>query len=205
MEKADLVEQLIEWGGERLSQESVKYIGKKALVFEQLTGLKYYCGLLGHDLDTQKYSALVYKGKELTELEFLANNSEGDLKSRLLFVFLENLITLSSFYIFLLREDEGIKKRYEIEFVDNRSQVEELFLGKYQGKGYINVTGMDAMDAKNLLGGKGNTYHWDDTFGSDGYLLGHGAGNPDATMPHLQIHPKKGNVIRIFFGTGSVK
>lgn len=86
-------------------------------------------------------------------------------------------------------------------FVDNRSQAEELFLGKYQGKGYTNVTGVDAMDAKNFLGGKGNTYHWDDIFGSDGYLLGHGSGNPDATMPHPQIHPKKGNVIRVFFGT----
>ena len=51
-----------------------------------------------------------------------------------------------------------------------------------------------------ITGGKGNTYHWDDTFGLDGYLVGHGAGNSDALMPHLQIHPKKGNVIRIFFG-----
>ena len=83
--------------------------------------------------------------------------------------------------------------------VKNRSQVEELFLGLYQGKGYVNVTGMDAMDARNLLGGKGNTYHWDDIFGSDGYLVGHGAGNLDAQMPHLQIHPQKGSVIRIFF------
>ena len=32
--------------------------------------------------------------------------------------------------------------------VNNRPQAEELFLGKYQGKGYTNVTGMDAMDAK---------------------------------------------------------
>lgn len=86
-------------------------------------------------------------------------------------------------------------------FVDNRSQAEELFLGKYHGKGYTNVTGMDAMNAKKLLGGKGNTYHWDDTFGSDGFLIGYGVGNFDGTMPHLQIHPKKGNVIRIFFGT----
>ncbi len=83
--------------------------------------------------------------------------------------------------------------------VNNRSQAEELFLGKYQGKGYTNVTGMDAMDAKNFLGGKGNTYHWDDTFGPDGYLTGHGAGNIDVLIPHIQIHPKKGNVIRIFF------
>ena len=83
--------------------------------------------------------------------------------------------------------------------VKSRSQAEELFLGMYQGDGYVNVTGMDAMDAKNLFGGKGNTYHWDDIFGSDGYLVGHGAGNPDAQTPHLQIHPQKGNVIRIFF------
>lgn len=69
----------------------------------------------------------------------------------------------------------------------------------YQGDGYINVTGMDPMDTKDFLGGKGNTYHWDDTFGPDGYLLDHGPGNPDAQMPHLQIHPPKGSVIRIFF------
>lgn len=53
------------------------------------------------------------------------------------------------------------------------------------------MTGMDPMDTKNLLGGKGNTYHWDDIFGSDGYLVDHGVGNPDAQMPHLQIHPPK--------------
>ena len=83
--------------------------------------------------------------------------------------------------------------------VNTRSQAEELFLGLYQGDGYVNVTGMNAMDAKNLYGGKGNTYRWDDIFGSDGYLVGHGARNTDALMPHLQIHPQKGKVIRIFF------
>lgn len=83
--------------------------------------------------------------------------------------------------------------------VDTRSQAEELFLRLYQGNGYFNVTGMDAMDVKRLFGGKGNTYHWDDTFGLDGYLLGHGAGNPDALMQHLQIHPQKGRIIRIYF------
>ena len=86
--------------------------------------------------------------------------------------------------------------------VDNLSQAEELFLGKYQGDGYTNVTGMDSMDTKDYLGGKGNTYHWDDTFGSDGYLVGHGPENPDASMPHLQIHPPKGKIIRIFFKVG---
>ncbi|GFI05056.1 protein RhsC [Lachnospiraceae bacterium] len=89
--------------------------------------------------------------------------------------------------------------------VSNRSQAEELFLGRYQGEGYTNVTGMDAMDTKNFLGSKDNTYHWDDMFGSDGYLLGHSSSNPDASMAHLQIHPRSGNIIRIFFGeTGGI-
>ena len=83
--------------------------------------------------------------------------------------------------------------------VNNCSQAEELFLGKFQGEGYTNVTGMDAVDVKNYFGSKGNTYHWDDVFGSDGYLLNHASSNQDATIPHLQIHPQKGGVIRIFF------
>jgi len=84
--------------------------------------------------------------------------------------------------------------------INNRSQAEELFLGKYQGDGYTNVTGMDAMDAKNYLGDKANTYHWDDQMGVDGWLVGPGQNNPDGASPHLQIHPEKGKVIRIFFG-----
>ena len=115
MKKIDLEEQLIEWGGEIFSHEPAKYIGRKKLVFEELTNLEYYSGLLGHNLDTKKYSALIFKGEELAELEFLANSRTEDLGNNLLFVFLESLITLSSFYIFLLREDEIIKERYVIE------------------------------------------------------------------------------------------
>ena len=115
MGKVSLEEQLIEWGGERFSQDPAKYIGKKELVFEELTNLKYHCGLLGEKLDDKKYSALIFKGEELSELEFLANRREDALMSNLLFEFLEGLITLSSFYIFLLQEDEGIKERYAIE------------------------------------------------------------------------------------------
>lgn len=86
--------------------------------------------------------------------------------------------------------------------VKNRSEAEELFLGLFHGKGYKNVTGMDAMDTKNLLGTKGNTYHWDDIIGQDGRVIGHSPTNPDGAMPHLQLHPEKGKVIRIFFYVG---
>ena len=97
------------------SQEPVKYIGRKKLVFEQLTSLKYHCKLLGDNLNEKKYCALVFKGEELSKLEFIINRREKDLESDLLYLFLKSLITLSSFYIFLVREDEDIKERYEIE------------------------------------------------------------------------------------------
>ena len=70
MKKVELEEQMIEWGGERFSHEPAKYMGKKTLVFEVLTNLKYHCGLLGNDLDAKKYSVLIYKGEELAELDF---------------------------------------------------------------------------------------------------------------------------------------
>ena len=88
---------------------------RRALISDSLTDMKYHCGLLGDDLDTKKYSALILKGEELSELEFLANSGTKDLSNSLLFVFLESLITVSSFYIFLLREDEVIKEWHTIE------------------------------------------------------------------------------------------
>jgi len=73
-------------------------------------------------------------------------------------------------------------------------------LGKFQGNGYKNTTGMSATDAKNLNGGvKEGTYHWDTGIGSDGRVLGHGADNVHGNLPHLQIHDKEGNIIRIFY------
>lgn len=123
MEKVDLKEQIIEWGGERFSYEPARYIGKSKLEFEELTNLQYYCGLLGEILDDKKYSALVFKGEELSELEILVNHKEDALVSNSLFEFLESLIILSSFYVFLLQEDEEIKERYVIE---NGEELKEI-------------------------------------------------------------------------------
>lgn len=43
------------------------------------------------------------------------------------------------------------------------------------------------------------TYHWDDEFDENGVLKYHDKKNPHGNTPHLQIHPNKGKVIRIFF------
>ncbi|MBA2392725.1 MAG: hypothetical protein H0V70_08260 [Ktedonobacteraceae bacterium] len=84
--------------------------------------------------------------------------------------------------------------------VSSRSEAEELFLGKYQGSGYRNTSGLSGPEAKNLFGSKRGTYHWDDVLDPEGGIQGHGAGNPHGGLPHLQIHPfEGGDNIRVFF------
>ncbi|TYQ15489.1 UNVERIFIED_CONTAM: RHS repeat-associated protein [Acetivibrio alkalicellulosi] len=83
--------------------------------------------------------------------------------------------------------------------VKNRSQAEELFLGKYQGAGYRNTSGMSATEAKNFFGNKAGTYHWDDALDLLGRVTGHGSGNMHGELPHLQIHTWEGNIIRVFY------
>jgi hypothetical protein len=84
--------------------------------------------------------------------------------------------------------------------VANRSQAEELFLRVYQGAGYRNATGFDGPGTRQYFGEKRGTYHWDDQLGPDGRVLGHGPGNADGALPHLQIHTFDGPIVRIFWG-----
>ena len=72
--------------------------------------------------------------------------------------------------------------------VRSRSEAEELFLGRYQGQGYRNTTGMGPRETKSMFGQKSGTYHWDE--GASAYP--HGG-------DHLQIHTFEGDVIRIFY------
>ncbi|NEC86492.1 hypothetical protein G3I71_11835 [Streptomyces sp. SID12501] len=84
--------------------------------------------------------------------------------------------------------------------VKSRSEAEELFLRTYQGAGYRNASGMDGVGTKQYYGTKRGTYHWDDQLGEDGRVLGHGAGNRDGDLPHLQVHTFDGPIVRIFWG-----
>lgn len=83
---------------------------------------------------------------------------------------------------------------------DGQKPIEELFLGMYQGDGYVNTSGWSPKEESDFYGSRGGTYHWDDKFDSNGVLQFHSDKNPDSKIPHLQIHPKRGKVIRIFFG-----
>ena len=71
--------------------------------------------------------------------------------------------------------------------VASRMEAEELLLGRYQGKGFKNTTGMRPTEAKDLLGSKKRTYHWD--IGKDAY---------PHDSSHLQLHDGP-SIIRIYF------
>ncbi|WP_371577488.1 polymorphic toxin-type HINT domain-containing protein [Streptomyces sp. NBC_01314] len=88
--------------------------------------------------------------------------------------------------------------------VGSRSEAEEILLGMFQGDGYRNAAGFDGKGTRQYFGSKSGTYHWDDQLGADGRVLGHGAGNRDGDLPHLQIHTFEdskygGSIIRIFW------
>jgi len=51
----------------------------------------------------------------LKELEYIINNDPKKLKKNDMICFFTELIDLSEFYVFLLREDEGIKQCYTVK------------------------------------------------------------------------------------------
>ncbi len=82
--------------------------------------------------------------------------------------------------------------------VSSRAIAEEMLS---QFPDYVETESLRFKEIKRLFDGKERTFHWDDVFGDDGRLLNHDAPNPHAEVPHLQLHPKKRNVLRIFFPT----
>ncbi|EBI9233732.1 hypothetical protein GLY36_07145 [Salmonella enterica] len=98
--------------------------------------------------------------------------------------------------------------------VRSRSDAEQLFMDRYLGHNYKNMTGESCPSTKNLMEyltgnkTKSGSYHWDDikdpSITKPPYRVsGHGPGNPDGDLPHLQVHQHDGSVIHIFFPWGT--
>ncbi|HFR0821316.1 TPA: RHS repeat-associated core domain-containing protein [Shigella flexneri] len=94
--------------------------------------------------------------------------------------------------------------------VGSRSDAEQLFMDRYLGHNYKNMTGESGPSTKNLMEyltenkTKAGSYHWDDikdpSVTKPSYRVsGHGPGNPDGDLPHLQVHQHGGSVRHIFF------
>lgn len=114
IKKLNLNKKIAEWGGEIFSLDPPEYISDSNLVFEQFKDLSYYNKFLEEELDKDRYIAFILKGESLLDLEFLINREKEKLSNNKIFEFLEKVIKLDEFFIFLIREDEVVKKTYEI-------------------------------------------------------------------------------------------
>lgn len=115
IETIELREQFVEWGDNIFPYEPPKYKGDSNLVFEQVEDIKYYSEILGISIENGNYMALVLKGEELLDLEFIINRQKEKVNNNTLVLFLMKLYKLREFYIILLREDEMIKEKYAVE------------------------------------------------------------------------------------------
>lgn len=99
--------------------------------------------------------------------------------------------------------DAGAKK----VTVSSRSEAQKLFMERYLGHDYKNMTGESGPSTKNIMeyqtgkATKNGTYHWNDVKdpSNPGRVMGHGPDNPDGALPHLQVHQLDGDVIHVFF------
>lgn len=118
LEKAKIKEKLVEWGGELFSQDPPRYEYNDILIFDEYPDnsyfKKYYGKLIGDDFDIDKYRTLSLSGEHMSELETLINTKGSDLEDNELYKFLLNLSELDDFAIFLIRDEEEIDARYNI-------------------------------------------------------------------------------------------
>lgn len=71
--------------------------------------------IIEKSLLADRYLALCTRRDALKELEYIINNDPKKLKKNDMICFFTELIDLSEFYVFLLREDEGIKQCYTVK------------------------------------------------------------------------------------------
>jgi hypothetical protein len=91
--------------------------------------------------------------------------------------------------------------------VKSRAEAEEIFLGRYVGDGYRNAEEFNSATAKKHFRKTKepeNYYHWDDTPISNiktrkVTMANHDPADPHGDHPHLQLHPTKGEAIRIYW------
>ena len=113
IELVNMNEKLFEWGDSVYSCEPLQYVTDSNIIFEQVENIQYYNRIVGENIPNDMI-VLNLKSDILFDLEYAVNNDEATLKKNELYNFLVELFRLSKFYIFLIREDEKVKERYEI-------------------------------------------------------------------------------------------
>jgi RHS repeat-associated protein len=92
-------------------------------------------------------------------------------------------------------------------WLKTQSEAEELFLRRFQSEGYRNSEGFTSTAARDFFSQEKGFYHWDVEFetiqlengGIKEWLKQHALNNKHGADPHLQIEPKTGPRIYIFW------
>lgn len=121
IKKINITEKLVEWGGEKFSQDPPQYVyDNSSLLFHEFLDLDYYkrnfSDIIGNDLNMDEFIPFILLGSHMLEVEKLVNCHNGDmLKKHDIFGFLEDLMKLDEFAILIEREEEYIDKRYYVK------------------------------------------------------------------------------------------
>ena len=116
MNKLNLSEVLVTWGGERFHQDPPKFISDSGLLFTESTDKEYYRKLIGNYKDIDDLLVLHFDDA-LLDLEF-AVNREGDVWNNKIMIFLSQMLELETFIILLIRDEEEIDEFYKIRSKD---------------------------------------------------------------------------------------
>ncbi len=134
MSEINLSELLVEWGGERFSQDPPRYTNNSKVLFTEYTDQSYYKKFLGNQFPIDKFIALHLEGT-LLDLELLINN-KGDFLNNEVMLFLTELLKLKTFAILLLRDEEWVDEKHKI------SRAEELQKIIYDSLSWSNPKGV---------------------------------------------------------------
>lgn len=130
IEKINISERLVEWDGEKFSQDPPQYVyNNSSLLFHKFLNIDYYKrnfnNIIGNDLNIDEFIPFILLGNHLLDVEMLINCHNSDrLKKHDIFKLLENLLKLDKFAILLEREEEYIDKKYRVK---NKEELINIF------------------------------------------------------------------------------
>lgn len=126
LDKINLTEIFVEWGGEKFSQNPKKYHYKSKLIFHENTEMNYYHNIVENDVDVYDCIALTLEWIYLSELEVAVNNKDfRKEKSDLLSLFYEMYDKLNTFCIIKFLNEEDIDDRY---LLSNANDAVNIFI-----------------------------------------------------------------------------
>lgn len=115
----DITETFVHWGNEIFSRTPQQYQYKSSLVFERNIDVGYYKknygALLGNDFDIDHCLSLWLLGNHMSNLDMLINMHREQLSENPVIEFMNQLLKLRSFAVFIEdADDELIKKKFII-------------------------------------------------------------------------------------------